>query len=86
MYAPGPRTSPTEPESPIRAWKFEPTDDGKMAVAEFVARDAGAFAAILADKTVKVFSKGKDKREDIEREVRKVKKDFDLDKFGLAVP
>jgi len=70
------------------------SDDGQFALVEFVARDAKAFDRILADinvnininVNVKAFRKGKDKREDIEAEFRKHKKDFSFDHFGVRVP
>jgi hypothetical protein len=51
-----------------------------------VARDREAFAAIFKDKSVKVFEKGKDKKEDIDKELKKFKKDFDIEKFGAVRP
>ena len=86
MYAPAARTSPTAAASGIIAYSFQVSDDGRYALAEFVARDRAAFAAILADQQVKAFTKGKDKKDDIEKELKKYKKDFDLEKFGLVVP
>ena len=64
------------------------SDDGKLALVEFVALDRKAFKDVLADlnPNVKVFLKGKDKREDIETEFKKHKKDFRLDQFGASVP
>jgi hypothetical protein len=62
------------------------SDDGKSALVEFVARDMSAFTAILGDKSIKVFVKGKDKKGDIEAELKKYKKDFDLNRFGLVMP
>ena len=62
------------------------SDDGQSALVEFVARDAAAFAPILADKNIKAFRKGKDKREDIEAEFRKHKKDFSFQTFGVRMP
>jgi hypothetical protein len=70
------------------------SDNGQFALVEFVARDAKAFDRILADiaanininVNVKSFRKGKDKREDIEAEFRKHKKDFSFDHFGVRVP
>jgi hypothetical protein len=51
-----------------------------------VARDRAAFQAIFNDKTIKFFEKGKSKKQDIETELKKYKKDFDLNKFGTVVP
>jgi len=70
------------------------SDDGQFALVEFVARDAKAFDNVLADinanininVNVKAFRKSKDKREDIEAEFRKHKKDFSFENFGVRVP
>jgi hypothetical protein len=62
------------------------SDDGRFALVKFVARDRQAFDAIFKDKSVKVFEKGKDKKEDIDRELKKFKKDFDIEKFGAVRP
>jgi hypothetical protein len=80
QYAPWP-PSRGQARTDIISYRFEPSDDGRFALVEFVARDRKAFDAILKDKTIKVFEKGKDKKEDIEKELKKFKKDFDLDKF-----
>jgi hypothetical protein len=61
------------------------SDDGQSALVEFVARDAAAFVRILADTSIKSFRKGQDKREDIEAEFRKHKKDFSFENFGMSV-
>jgi len=92
QYAPWP--PPNSPPSPaqaqsrttIIAFSHQVSDDGKYALVEFVARDRSAFQAILSDKQIKVFEKGKDKKDDIEKELKKYKKDFNLEKFGLVVP
>ncbi len=62
--------------SGILGFTMQLSDDGKLALVEFVARDRSAFAALLADKTpgVKAFEKGKVKKDDIEAEFKKVKK------------
>jgi hypothetical protein len=86
MYAPAAASSPTASRSGIMAYSFQVSDDGQYALTEFVARERSAFAAILGDPGVKAFTKGKDKKDDIEKELKKYKKDFDLEKFGLVVP
>lgn len=53
---------------------------------EFVAADPAAFKPILADKSLKVFQKDLDKREDAEAEFKKYKKDFDAKNFGVKMP
>jgi len=70
----------------ILGFTYVLSDDGKHALVEFVARDRAAFQQILADPTVKSFVKGKDKRQDIEAEFKKYKKDFDFTHFGVRMP
>jgi hypothetical protein len=53
---------------------------------EFVARDRSAFAAILADRSIKTFIRGEAKRSDIEAELKRYKAAFDFEKFGLVMP
>jgi hypothetical protein len=86
QYAPLPSTGPNQNQAGIIGYMQQISDDGKFALVEFVARDRSAFAAILADKTIKVFVKGKDKKGDIELELKKYKRDFDLSNFGLVMP
>ncbi|MBZ5580976.1 MAG: hypothetical protein LAQ30_02020 [Acidobacteriia bacterium] len=61
MYAPWPLPS-TPPRTGIIAFAQQISDDGKYALAEFVARDWSAFSAILSDKQVKTFRKGRTTR------------------------
>ena len=65
-----------------------PSDDGQYALVEFVAVDRAAFAEILAGESLKgkVFEKGKDRREDMEREFVKHKRSFNLEDLGVMVP
>ena len=72
----------------IVAYTHVLSDDGQLALVEFVAYDRAAFKDLLADTNpkIKVFLKGKDKRDDIVAEFKKHKKDFDLDHFGVRVP
>jgi hypothetical protein len=86
QYAPPPPTTGNQPTSAIIGYSQQVSDDGKFALVEFVARDQSAFQAIRNDKTIKVFVKGKDKKEDIEAELKKYKKDFDFKQFGLVMP
>jgi hypothetical protein len=59
QYAPLLSTGPNQ--AGIIGYMQQLSNDGKLALVEFVARDRSAFSAILADKTIKVFIKGKDK-------------------------
>ena len=70
MYAPSPAQvqTATATRQGILAFTYVMSDDGLLALVEFVARDRSAFQAILADPTVKSFLKGRDKREDAEAE------------------
>ena len=88
MYAPLPSAlrSAATSRTGILGFTFVLSDDGQHALAEFVAKDRAAFQQILADTTVKSFLKGRDKREDIEAEFKKYKKDFDFKSFGVRMP
>jgi hypothetical protein len=72
----------------IIAYHAIPSDDGQYALVEFVAVDRAAFAEILTDESLKgkVFEKGRDRRENIEREFVKHKRRFNLDELGVMVP
>ncbi len=83
QYAPWP---PSHDPDGILAFTFEPTDDGQKAVVEFVARNRAAFQQILNDKTVTVFEKGKAAKADIEGALKPLRKDFDMDRFGVVMP
>jgi len=84
QYAPWP---PAQDETGIIAFSYQPSDDGRLALVEFVARDRAAFQAIFNDKSIgAIFEKGRHPKDDIEKELRKYKKDFDVDKFGTVMP
>src|SRR5258708_3481370 len=84
MYVPRPFALSTASRTGILGYIQLMSDDGKSALVEFVARDRSAFTDILADKTIKAFLKGRDKREDVEAEFKKQKKDFDFTSFGVG--
>jgi hypothetical protein len=85
QYAPWP-PNPNPSRTAIMGFSHQVSDDGRFALVEFVARDRSAFQPILNDKTVTVYEKGKDKKDDIEKALKKFKKDFDLSKFGMVHP
>jgi hypothetical protein len=70
----------------IIGFTYVESDDHKLALVEFVARDRAALRPILNDPSVKAFLKGRDKREDLEKEFKLHKKDFDFEHFGVIVP
>ena len=85
QYAPWP-PSPTSSRTAIISFSHQVSDDGRFALVEFVAHDRQAFEAILKDKSVKVFEKGKDKKDDIDKEFKKFKRDFNLAGLGTVRP
>lgn len=78
-------TSSLDAARGVVAWKMLLSDDKKMALLHIVATDRKAFEPILADKRgdVKVFEIGKHKKDDIEKELRKLSKDFDLSQLEV---
>ncbi len=86
MYAPAPGGGASR--DGILGWVSVLSDDRKFALVEFVAGSRAAFQPILQEQRpdVKVFEKGKAKRDDIEKEFRKYRKDFSLDSFEVRVP
>jgi hypothetical protein len=85
-YAP-PGNPTGAPGTGIIAYAFEFSDDGKYAIAELVAMDRTALLPILADHSpgVLVFEKGRVAGSQIEAAVRQYRKDFSMQKFGVAI-
>lgn len=70
----------------VFAFSYQLSDDQQFALVEYVATKREHFAGLLADKrVVKAFERGKSKKDDIEKELKKYKKDFTFDRFGLGV-
>lgn len=86
MYAPSAPQMNATSRSGILAFQCVTSDDGKFALCEFVAQYGQAFAQLLADPSVKSFLKGRDKIEDAANELKKYKKDFDINQFGVRLP
>jgi hypothetical protein len=88
MYAPTPAEIHTAAatRTGILGFTHVMSDDGQFALVEFVARDRAAFQQILADPSIRAFLKGRDRREDVEAEFLKHKKDFDFAHFGVRMP
>lgn len=71
----------------ILAWSSQMSDDGTMAIVQFVASSRSAFAPLLSDARpeIRVFEIGTVPPAVIERELRKVKKDFTLESLEVPV-
>lgn len=69
----------------IVGFSYQVSDDGRLAVMELAARDRSAFQALLNDRRpeVRVFERGKSRREEVEAEVRRHIRNFDLTQFGV---
>ena len=72
----------------LLGYSFEVSDDGRLAIVEFVASDRSAFSEILESRhpEVRVFRKGDGNKEEILRELSRFKRDLDLNRFQVAVP
>jgi hypothetical protein len=87
MYAPTPAElqQGQRTRKGILAYTHVMSDDGALALVEFVAMDRSAFQQILTDPTVKSFLKGRDRREDLEAEFLLHKKGFNFGLFGVRM-
>ena len=86
LHAPLPRAIDSKSRTGILAYAYEESDDGKFALVEFVAADPGAFKEIQANTSIQSFLKGASKKEDLEIQFKKYKKDFDFKNFGVRMP
>jgi len=83
QYAPAPGSA--SPDG-IIGFTQVPTDDGKFAIVEFVARKRTALEAILADTTITSYEKGTMSATAIETALQKIKKGFSLVQFEVVMP
>jgi hypothetical protein len=83
QYVPWP---PTRDPNGIIAWSVLPSDDGRFALIELVARNRSAFQSLLSDKTIAVFEKGRVTKAQIESALKQYRKDLSLDSFGTVMP
>lgn len=89
LFAPKPGEIDLKNGTGIIGWSWIPSDDGKHALVEFVARRPEAFEFIRKSNALgvqKVFERGLAQKAEVEAEFRKYKKDFDLNKFGTVLP
>ena len=83
MYAPA-QIDPIS-RTGIIAYQCLTSDDGKLALCEFVAKDRSAFKSLLADHSIKAFLKGRDRIADAIAAFKALRKDFDPAHFGVRV-
>jgi hypothetical protein len=76
--------APVQPK--FLSMQYELSDDGKTALVEFVAKDRSAFKEILdyQGTDVKKFEPGKNTKDDVEREFKKVKPLYTFDKSSVG--
>ena len=77
--------SPTA-RSGIIGFQCIPSDDGQLALCEYVATHLSAFNQLLSDPGVKAFLKGRDKIDNAVAEFSKHVKNFDINRFGVRIP
>jgi hypothetical protein len=70
----------------IIAFTQVPTDDGRSAIVEFVARNRSAFQAIFGDTTITAYEKGAQSASAIETALQKLKHGFSLAQFEVVMP
>ncbi len=82
MFAPAPSAAPVS-RTGIIAYQHQVTDDGKMAIVEFVAPTRAAFAELFAsqDPSVKVFEVGQHSQAEIQAAFQQVKASFNFNNF-----
>jgi hypothetical protein len=94
-YAPWPLPAvvnrmPVTPANPIQpgiiGFSYVPSDDGKLAIVEFVARERAAFQPLFADSSLTIFEKGVATDASIEGSLQQYRKGFRLDQFGTVMP
>ena len=83
QYAPAPGS--VSPDG-IVGFTQVPTDDGKSAIVEFVARKRSALEPILSDTTITTYEKGTQSASAIEAALQKHKKGFSLVQFEVVMP
>ena len=86
MFTPSPAQMNPTSRSGIIAFQCIPSDNGLLALCEYVAKDRAALNQILAAPGVTAFVKGRDKVADIVAEFAKHSKNFDINRFGVRVP
>ncbi len=91
LHAPAPGEISATSRTGIVGFTWVPSDDGKFAIVQFVARDKASLRGILDDakvpaSNVKAFTPSADQKQDIETALKQYKKDIDISKFDVRVP
>jgi len=86
LYAPPAHSGTPTSRTGIIGFTYVLSDDGNFALVEFVAQNHSAFATILADTTIQTFLKGRDQQAAIVAAFSKLKKNFNIDHFGVRLP
>ena len=83
MFAPAPNAVSPQDRTQIIAWQHQPSDDGTLAIVEFVALTLTAFAQLFTstDPRVQVFEIGQHPQAEILAALQKVKASFSFDTF-----
>lgn len=89
LFAPiGARVSGEPAIAGITGFQYQVSDDGRLAIVEFTARNRSVFAQIVssARADVKSFEPGRISEAALVTELRKHKRDFDFKQFGAKLP
>lgn len=93
MFAPNPadkgtvRAEEGDKRIGIIGYGYQLSDDGQTAIVEFVATDRSAFKEIedSGQPELKRFRKGREDKDELVRELRRYKRDFEIDKLRVPV-
>jgi len=85
LYAPAAHSMNPTARTGILGYHFVTSDDGKLALVEFVAADRSHFKAILADSTIQTFIRGSADLPAIQSAFQALKKDFNINNFRMHV-
>lgn len=85
LYAPAAHSIDSTARSGIIGYHFVTSDDGTLALVEFVAADRSQFKTILADSTIQTFVRGSADLAAIQSAFQPLKKDFNINNFRLSV-
>jgi hypothetical protein len=85
LYAPIASALDPVSRSGILGYHFVASDDGLLALVEFVATDRSQFKTILSDSTIQTFVRGNTDFAAIQTAFQLLKKDFNINNFRIRV-